>query len=273
MAGRKDKNTVDYFPHYCVGGKTQFIIESKFGNNGYAVLFKTFEVLGVSENHYFDARTLESQEYLSAKMKIGFEELLNIYNTLTTLGTFHKELWENKIIYSVNFLKNIADVYKRRTNLCMNFYELCEHLSIKCIHKYDSMGILLDRNIQSKVENTKVEQSKINKLHLFKDSPFYEKKNFIKEFERNSNYEVFDSEYYYEAVKNWSGESNNKKANWILTARNWAMRDYKENKPKIKNHRNESKRITGINSTRIGSEEYKERTENFLKGLASGEIH
>ena len=38
MAGRKDKNVVDYFPHYCISGKTLFIIENKYGN-----LFEMYE--------------------------------------------------------------------------------------------------------------------------------------------------------------------------------------------------------------------------------------
>jgi len=37
MAGRKDKHTVEYFPHYCSGKKTVFILERKYGNDGYAV--------------------------------------------------------------------------------------------------------------------------------------------------------------------------------------------------------------------------------------------
>ena len=58
MAGRKNKYTVDYFPHYCRGqeSKTMFILENKFGLIGYAVWYKTLELLGKTENHYIDLR-------------------------------------------------------------------------------------------------------------------------------------------------------------------------------------------------------------------------
>lgn len=170
MAGRKDKKTVTYFPHYCENGKTLYIIENKYGNDGYAVLFKTLEILGTSENHYFDFRDIESQEFMSAKTKVDIPELIKIYDTLSNLGTIHKELWEQKIIYSPNFVKNIQDAYKRRNNLCMQFEDLCMHLCIKCKHKYDLWGVLVSINTQSKVKKNKEEQSKQEKS-IYKTIP------------------------------------------------------------------------------------------------------
>jgi hypothetical protein len=70
MAGRKDKNTIDYFPHFVNHGKTLFIIESKFGNDGYAAWFKILEMLGKSDNHFIDCRKDEDWEYMSAKIKL-----------------------------------------------------------------------------------------------------------------------------------------------------------------------------------------------------------
>ena len=124
MAGRKDKNVVDYFPHFCNSGKSLFILESKYGNDGYAVCFKTFELLGRSENHYFDCTNNEEMEFMYAKMNVGDNLCMQILNTMAKLNVIHQELWENKIIWSSNFVKNISDVYKRRTNKCMNFYNL-----------------------------------------------------------------------------------------------------------------------------------------------------
>lgn len=160
MAGRKDKNTVDYFPHYCIGGKTLYIIENKYGNNGYAVMFKTFELLGSSENHFYDFREIENQEFVSARTRTEIPELIKIYDTLSNLGTIHKELWEYKIIFSVNFVKNICDAYERRKNQCITFSNLCDTLGIKCKHKYDLCGNLLYINTQSKVKESKLNKSK-----------------------------------------------------------------------------------------------------------------
>lgn len=268
MAGRKDKNTVDYFPHYCVAGKTRYILESKFGNDGYAVLFKTFELLGSSENHYYDFRTIEHQEFVSALTKIQVPELIKIYDLLSNLGTIHGELWGHKILYSPKFVENVQDAYKRRSNLCMQFSNLCIHLSLKCIHKYDVWGNSVDINTQSKVKESKEKKRKGKEMHLFINSPYFEKDFFVSEFLANKDYEIFNAEYYYEAVKNWSGEGNKTKANWLLTARNWAMRDLKENKAKLKNTTNGGNKITTItNTARIGTDGYAERQNAFFEKL------
>jgi len=237
MAGRKDKNTVTYFPHYCTGGKTMFILENKYGNNGYAVLFKTFELLGKSENHYYDFRSIEHQEFVSANTKTDITELIKIYDLLANLGTIHKELWEKKIIYSAKFVENIQDAYKRRVTQCMQFADLCKHLSIKCKHKYDLCGHIVDINTQSKVDKSKVDKQKA-KMHLFINSDYFEFDKFKDKFCSNEDYKKFDVKYYYEAVKNWSGENGKEKADWILTARNWANRDFKESKAKLVNAQN-----------------------------------
>jgi len=154
MAGRKDKNTVNYFPHYCTAGKTLYIIENKYGNNGYAVLFKTFELLGSTEHHHYDFRNIENQEFISAKTRTEIPELIKIYDTLSNLGTIHKELWSNKIIYSAKFVENIQDAYKRRNNECTTFANLCSTLKIKCKHKYDLWGQIAYINTQSKEEDS-----------------------------------------------------------------------------------------------------------------------
>lgn len=165
MAGRKDKNVVDYFPHQCEHGKSLFILENKYPFKGYCVWFKTLELLGKAENHFIDCRKAEDWEYLSAYMKIPSDELQTIYDTCADIGSIHKELWENKVIWSLNFLKGIADVYRRRKSKMMNFLTLIEFLSIECKHQYDKYGIYVNintindnQNTQSKVKDSKVKE-------------------------------------------------------------------------------------------------------------------
>jgi hypothetical protein len=165
MAGRKDKNTVDYFPHYVNHGKTLFILENKFKSDGYMVWFKLLEILGKSDNHFIDCRNITDMEYLRAKMPLIQSELENILNLLAELDAIHHELWENRIIWSGNFVKQIEDVYKRRNNKCFHFYDLCSHLSIKCKHKYNDYGIYDNEKEQSKVKESKVNEYIYNKFY------------------------------------------------------------------------------------------------------------
>jgi len=154
MAGRKDKNVVDYFPHQCEHGRTIFILEKKYSHMGYSVWFKTLELLGKNENHYIDCRKAEDWEYITALMSATNEELMAIYNTCATLDAIHPELWENKIIWSGNFIRGIADVYRRRENKCMSFPKLCEHLDVNCRKEYNNYGISVNINGANDNQNT-----------------------------------------------------------------------------------------------------------------------
>lgn len=69
--------------------------------------------------------------------------------------------------------------------------------------------------------------------HLFIESYFYNFDNFEREF-IGTDYEVADAKFYYESIRNWSAEGN-KKIDWIATARNFMLRDVKDNKLKLKN--------------------------------------
>ena len=160
MAGRKDKNTVDYFPHYCIPGKTLFILESKYKHLGYSIWFKTLELLGSTENHYIDLRNETDLLFLISKLKTTEFELIEIYNLLSKLGAIDSFFWSKKIIYSENFIENIKDAYKRRVNLCMHKCDLCKHLKFKCSLNDDKCGQKTTK--KSKEKKSKKESS----LHL-----------------------------------------------------------------------------------------------------------
>ena len=141
MAGRKDKNVVDYFPHQCEHGKTMFILDEKHPIKGYYVWFKTLELLGRTNNHFIDCRKKTDWQYLSATMKISENELQTIYDTLADLEAIHPELWENKIIWSLNFIIGIKDAYRKRNRMCISFTDICEDLKINLRQKYTRNGI------------------------------------------------------------------------------------------------------------------------------------
>lgn len=116
---RPKRMTVDYFPHYVKGGRTIFILENRFGNDGYAFWFKVLEVLGESEGHFFNCSDRSNWEYLLAKTRVSVETAEEIIRVLVGLGKIDKELWEqHRVIWCENFVNNITDVYRTRsTNL------------------------------------------------------------------------------------------------------------------------------------------------------------
>jgi len=111
---RPIKNTVDYFPHIIQNGKTIFILENKFGNDGYAFWFKLLELLGSSDNQVYDYNNLADWEFLIAKTKVSEEKAHDILKTLADVGAIDGELLAKKVIWCENFVKGIEDVYRKR---------------------------------------------------------------------------------------------------------------------------------------------------------------
>ena len=111
---RPKKQTVDYFPHFCNGSKSLFIIQTQHGNDGYAFWFKLLQLLGKSEGHVFDYNNRNSWLFLLTETHVPEEKALQILETLASVGSIDKDLWGKKIIWSQNFVDNVSDVYTRR---------------------------------------------------------------------------------------------------------------------------------------------------------------
>lgn len=112
---RPKKQTVDYFPHYVKCGRTIFILESKFGNDGYAFWFKVLEILGESEGHFYDCSNVSSWEFLLAKTRVTEDKAKDIISVLIDLGKIDAELWEKRrVLWIGNFTRNLSEVYRTR---------------------------------------------------------------------------------------------------------------------------------------------------------------
>ena len=112
---RPVKETVDYYPHFVKSGRTIFILESKYGNNGYAFWFKLLEMLGDAEGHYYDCSIPNNWAYLLAKTRCDEDTAREIINTLLTLDKIDGKLWnDRKVIWCQHFVDNVSSVYKMR---------------------------------------------------------------------------------------------------------------------------------------------------------------
>jgi hypothetical protein len=108
------KSKVEYFPHFCNHGKTIYVLEQKYGNDGYAFWFKILEILGNSQGHYINCNDKSMWHYLLARGIIDDIKATEILNMLSDLGAIDAELWKNKVIWSNNFVANLETVYSRR---------------------------------------------------------------------------------------------------------------------------------------------------------------
>lgn len=115
MAGRPEKYTISYFPHYTNDSRSLYIIESKYGIEGYGFWFKILELLCNSKGLFYSCNDEGNMDYLLAKTKSTREKALEILNSLSNIKCIDKELWQqNKIIWCQNLVDNVADVFKRR---------------------------------------------------------------------------------------------------------------------------------------------------------------
>lgn len=92
-----------------------FILESQWGNDGYAFWYKLMEQLCESQGHYYDYSTAESKVYLSAYCKVPEQRIEEIIRTLCTLGEIDQELWDKgRIIWCQQFVDSLEPLYKKR---------------------------------------------------------------------------------------------------------------------------------------------------------------
>lgn len=166
---RPEKNTVDYFPHMVGVGKKMFFIEKNHGNDGYATWYKILEKLCETEFHYLNFNIDEEVMFMAAKCNITEDKLLTIISDLSRLGSFDKELWADKIVWSQLFIDSIQDAYIKRKNDCIDKAGLLLLLKSKGILNGGINQIETSVNTQtivdySKVDETKVEDTKKSNL-------------------------------------------------------------------------------------------------------------
>lgn len=167
---RPKKRTADYFPHYVTGNsRTVFILEQRYGNDGYALWFKLLELLAASDGHYIDFNDQTDLEFFAAKTKICSEKAVEIINELAKLNAIDKELWKHKIVWSQNFVDNLAELYVRRKmplpqkpSLEEFMYAETQSNESLCMQKPQSSDTLesLCSTETTKVEKSKVKESK-----------------------------------------------------------------------------------------------------------------
>lgn len=109
------KRTVEYFPHMTKSGRTMYILESKYGNDGYAFWFKILELLSDSYGQVYDATDPANWEFMLAKTMVSGDKANEILTTLASVGAIDAELWkEHRVVWSQNLVDRLEPLYKRR---------------------------------------------------------------------------------------------------------------------------------------------------------------
>lgn len=147
-----------------------FILESKFGNDGYAFWFKLLELLATTDGHVYDCRNSSHWQFLLAKTNQDDESASGILELLADLEAIDKELWQSKVVWCQNFVDNISDVYKNRKTKAPSrpsvnsFYDQeLKQAEVSTDRNQSERELSVqptNENPQSKVKETKVNKTK-----------------------------------------------------------------------------------------------------------------
>ena len=175
---RPKKQTVDYFPHIANSGKTIFILENQFGNDGYAFWFKTLELLATTDGHVIDTGNPSEWEFLIAKTRVSEDTAREILNLLGKLEAIDNELLQVGILWCQNLVDNVSDVYKKRkvdlpVKPDKNSFGQQKHEQSGVSDNGNPSATIVSDNInpQSKVKETKVKETKVKETSNAENKP------------------------------------------------------------------------------------------------------
>ena len=175
---RPKKQTVDYFPHIANSGKTIFILENQFGNDGYAFWFKTLELLATTDGHVIDTGNPSEWEFLIAKTRVSEDTAREILNLLGKLEAIDNELLQVGNLWCQNLVDNVSDVYKKRkVDLPVkpdpNSFGQQKHEQSGVSDNGNPSTTIVSDNInpQSKVKETKVKETKVKESSNAENKP------------------------------------------------------------------------------------------------------
>ena len=112
--GRRGKVKVDYFPHVTQTGMTMDILQSRWGNDGYAFWFKLLELLGNAQGFCYHCNSASEWEYLLARTRVTAEVATAILDKLAEIEAIDAELWGEKWVWSDNFVAGVAPAFEKR---------------------------------------------------------------------------------------------------------------------------------------------------------------
>lgn len=113
---RTQKDTVSYFPHdaNASSGDTLTVLQSQFGNDGYAFWFKLLEKLATTEGHCLDCNNPLKWQLFVAKMGVNEITTVEMIKLLVEMQAIDKDLWQSKLIWCQKLVDNLSEVYKNR---------------------------------------------------------------------------------------------------------------------------------------------------------------
>ena len=144
MAGRPEKWTAEYFPHYLSGDDMEYMVDS-YESDGYVTWFRLMEKMCRSYKHFIRMNDLTKKRF-AAKCRITEKKLGQIIQDLVVLEWLDRELWEkHKVLFSTKFAESLEVAYRRRRNDLPTRLDVLRE--VEGAINVDSNSINVDNNI------------------------------------------------------------------------------------------------------------------------------
>lgn len=159
---RPQKQCVDYFPHDNDASSygTVSILFNHFGHEGISFYWQLREIVSRTETHVIRLETPDSMEETAARLRFTPERMLEILAKMAYLNVIDPKLWEYKIIWWQELVDSVADVYKNRKQ-AVPIKPVVS--GVETIVSGKETPVSTNENPQSKVKESKVEETKVSK--------------------------------------------------------------------------------------------------------------
>lgn len=152
-------------------------------------------------------------------------------------GNYNSSTYDRTMWYAIDY----AELYRQnpvsendKSILRNQQMEVSEMQNGICENGETIPDIIADINTNNRHIGDNVREAhkgkRTSSLCLFVNSPVGTLEAFVAALSADPNYAGADLHYYYEVIKNWSNGEGKMKKDWVATAKNWMMRDYKEGK-------------------------------------------
>lgn len=217
-----------YFPHDFNAGSDEKILylRSKFGMGAYGLYWVLIEIMHESSDSKLTCNLIDGIAY---QINVDITFLKEFYNECIAIELFVTDgvkYWSERVLRNKELLNE-----KRNLKSIAGKKGMENRWKNKEVITNDNIVITEDnKGKESKVKESKVNKTKIKDIPiLFRDSIYNDIEVFSASF-IGTQYESANFNFYYEKVKNWSDSKNNKKVDWIATAKNWMADDMANNK-------------------------------------------
>jgi hypothetical protein len=116
MPRPQKQHTVAYFPHYVHTPHAVTILETRFGNDGWAFWYKLQEMLCDNAGQSIDLNRRSYWDFLVDRMKSSEDMVRSMFDTLAELDVIDQLLYRDGVVWMQCLVDDLSELYKKRVS-------------------------------------------------------------------------------------------------------------------------------------------------------------